>query len=177
MNSDALRRSCPWMLQAMALVGTREISGPSHNSVILRMWESIKAPFRDDEAPWCAAFVGHCLETSGVPSTRSASARSYLSWGHGAEGAWDRSYGGVAILSRPGKAWSGHVGFLTGVDRDTHVVQLLSGNSDNRVRFAEYPLDRLLDVRLPLAHANTPTYGGMPCPPFKAAGNRARSDA
>ena len=41
-------------------------------------------PLPHDEVPWCAAFVGACLERAGIASTRSLMARSYLGWGAGA---------------------------------------------------------------------------------------------
>lgn len=166
-------KTCPWMLEARRLIGTREIAGPQHSSAVVRMWESIKAPFRDDETPWCAAYVGHCLEAAGVNSTKSAAARSYLNWGQDYEGPYQYAYGAVVILNRPGSAWSGHVGFLTGYDGDAEVFQLLSGNCNNQVQFAEYPYSRVLGVRVP----GYPSFGTSRCPPFYAKGTTSRSDA
>lgn len=173
MKSQDLLRSCPWMLEARRLIGTKETVGPKHNSTILRMWESIKAPFRDDETPWCAAFVGHCLEATGVRSTRSASARSYVKWGSEWVGSLN-AYGTVIVLSRPGSPWSGHVGFLTGYDGDREVIQLLSGNSDNQVKFAEYPLARMVAARWPADHIPENL---LRCPSFKGRGDFSRGDA
>lgn len=175
-------RNCPWMEVAVHLLGTREVKGPQHSAAILRMWESIKAPFRDDEVPWCAAFVGHCLEAREFPSTRSAAARSYVKWGTEVVGPYSAAYGAVVILNRPGNSWSGHVAFLTGYDARAEVFQLLGGNQDNQVKYSEYPASRVVDVRWPVLWP--PYIGsylvpkpGLPCPPFTARGNRSRSDA
>jgi uncharacterized protein (TIGR02594 family) len=161
------------MLEARRLIGTSEVRGPVHNSAVVRMWESIKAPFRDDETPWCAAYVGHCLEAAGRKSTRSAAARSYTNWGY-AVGALEAAYGSVVVLSRPGNSWSGHVGFLTGYDPTAEVMQILGGNQDNKVQFSEYPLKRLVACRWP---PGWPRINMLRCPPFTARGNTSRSDA
>lgn len=180
MQGTVLLRACPWMMEARRLIGAKEIRGPAHSSAVVRMWESIKAPFRDDETPWCAAFVGHCLEAVGVKSTRSAAARSYSHYGQELTMA-DLArgyYGAIAVLSRPGSSWSGHVGFLTGYDPAADVLQLLGGNQDNQVRFSEYKGERLLDLRWPTTNIPWSVPGGVPCPPFTAKlGLRPGSDA
>jgi uncharacterized protein (TIGR02594 family) len=139
---------CPWMKVAEHLVGTREVPGPRHSSAILRMWESIKVSFRDDETPWCAGFVGHCLETAGVPSTRSAAARSYLKWGTSYPDT-GMCLGAVVVLSRPGSAWSGHVGFLAGRHPKKGLVYVLGGNQGDTVCYAAFPTARVIDYRWP----------------------------
>src|SRR6185369_3251163 len=126
MKGPSIHDACPWMREAINLLGTREVKGPQHNAAILRMWEAIKSPLRDDESPWCAAYVGHCLEAAGVQSTRSAAARSYLRFGDPVGGDIRNAYGAIVVLSRPGNSWSGHVGFLTGYDPQAEVLQLLS---------------------------------------------------
>jgi hypothetical protein len=48
-----------------------EIKGPRHNPLILQFWKGIKrGGIKDDETPWCAAFVGAMLERAGIKSTR-----------------------------------------------------------------------------------------------------------
>lgn len=133
-----------WIELGLALVGTKEQIGPSHNPLIVRMWEAIKAPFRDDETPWCAAFVGSMLEQSGIRSTRSAAARSYETWGTAAPPV----VGAVVVFSRPGNAWSGHVGFLVGRDTNDRLM-ILGGNQGNAVSIAPFTQDRVLAFRWP----------------------------
>lgn len=66
-----------WLRIARGYLGQREIVGRKHNPLILRWWQRIRAPFTDDETPWCAGFVGGVLEEAGIKSSRSAAARSY----------------------------------------------------------------------------------------------------
>jgi hypothetical protein len=47
-----------WLAEARRHLGVREIAGRKHNPLILRWWTLIRAPFTDDETPWCAGFVG-----------------------------------------------------------------------------------------------------------------------
>jgi len=71
-----------WIEIARNKIGVREIKGSQHNNIIVKMWKAIKrSGIKDDETPWCAAFVGSCLEEAGIVSTRFESAGSYLSWG------------------------------------------------------------------------------------------------
>lgn len=171
------------MLEARRLIGTREIPGTRHNAEILRWWASIHSKIRNDETPYCAAFVGHCLESTKILSTRSEAARSYAKWGEAVEGPYHMAYGAILVLSRPGApSWSGHVTFLTGYDPDAEVFQGLGANQDNQVRFSEYPAKRLVALRWPKLW---PSYFGagmtpvpaLRCPPFRAKGAVARSDA
>lgn len=60
-----------WVIEARKYIGERELKGPKHNSLILQMWRDIKrGGIKDDETPWCAAFVGAVLERCGIKSTR-----------------------------------------------------------------------------------------------------------
>ncbi len=71
-----------WLTEARRYIGEREIKGPQHNPLIVQMWKDIKrGGIKDDETPWCAAFVSSVLERGGIKSTRFESAGSYLGWG------------------------------------------------------------------------------------------------
>jgi uncharacterized protein (TIGR02594 family) len=61
-----------------------------------------------------AAFVGWCLEICGIMSTRSAIARSYLSWGKKSE----PRIGAVAVFQNGTHPWQGHVGFVVSIEKD-----------------------------------------------------------
>lgn len=78
-----------WVDEARRHIGLTEIKGPQHNPEIVAMWKAIKrGGIRDDETPWCAAFVGACLERVGIQSTRFEGARSYASWGRSWKSRW-----------------------------------------------------------------------------------------
>jgi uncharacterized protein (TIGR02594 family) len=149
----------PWMDIARQLVGLREIKGPRHESRIVAMWDDIKcAWFKDDETPWCAAFVGSCLERAGIRSSRSAAARSYENWGQIVPN-WNIAaqtpevipYGAVVVLSRPGAPGSGHVGFYCGATGSGFA--LLGGNQGDTVSVASYLWSRIVTARWPTVHA------------------------
>lgn len=135
-----------WMVEARKYVGLREIPGAKHNSTILRWWEAIRAPFKDDETPWCAGFVGGILEEAGHESSRSGMARSYLNWGMKLS---KPAQGAVVVLWRgsPGGS-SGHVGFLAGISTSGD-LWILGGNQSDAVTVAKFPASRLLGFRWP----------------------------
>lgn len=143
-----------WMHTARALIGTSEVAGAKHNPLIVQFHRATKLRAKDDETPWCAAFVCHCLEAAGVHSTRSAAARSYLTWGQRLAAP---VYGCVAVLSRLGSPVHGHVGFFVG-RRDGRIprVQLLGGNQGNAVSIASYPEERVLSYVWPAQVALPP---------------------
>lgn len=138
-----------WMRLAISCLGVAEIPGTKHNPLIIRWWQKIKAPFREDETPWCAAFVGGILEESGLTSTRSAAARSYEKWGNELDGP---CAGAVVVLWRgsPFSA-SGHVGFVVGKDASGKIA-ILGGNQDNKVSIKSFALERVLSYHWPTAH-------------------------
>jgi uncharacterized protein (TIGR02594 family) len=140
-----------WLTRAHSNLGVREWAGEKHNPVIVQWWKDIRASFRDDETPYCAAFVGAMLERSGVRSTRKANARSY------ADPAWGVKLarpvvGCIVVLWRHNpKSWSGHVGFLIGFDEKGNML-ILGANQDNEVKISAFPCKRLVGCFWPREH-------------------------
>ncbi|MFM4953960.1 TIGR02594 family protein [Aeromonas dhakensis] len=132
-----------WILQAENHIGVKEVKGATHNPVIVQFWKDIRrGGIRDDETPWCAAFVGAMLERCGIQSTRFESAKSYLSWGE----QLDRPvYGCVVVFSRDG---GGHVGFVVGKDKAGNLL-VLGGNQGDAVNVKAFPLSRVTGYRWP----------------------------
>jgi len=97
-----------------------------------------------DETPWCAAFVGWCLERSGVKGTASARATSYRDWGVRADIV--RS-GTVAVIAWPNG--TGHVGFVDSFDLRSCRINLLGGNQKDQVCVAPFLLERVIALRNP----------------------------
>jgi len=144
-----------WMAEARSYIGEREIKGRQHNPLILRWWTLIHAGFSDDETPWCAAFVGGILENHGIKSSRSAAARSYLTWGR----VLDRPIPGcIAVLERGPR--NGHVGFVTGITRDGRIV-LIGGNQGDEVSEAPFEMGRVLGWRWPES-VPVPMFASLP---------------
>ncbi|MGY3931177.1 Uncharacterised protein [Aeromonas encheleia] len=133
-----------WIEEARKFLGLREIKGPKHAQAILDMWKAIKrGGIKDDETPWCAAFVGACLERVGIQSTRFESAKSYLDWGE----KLDRPVlGCVVVFTRDG---GGHVGFVVGKSPSGNLL-VLGGNQGDEVNIREFPLTRVTGYRWPL---------------------------
>lgn len=130
-------------------MGQREVAGAASNPVIVKLWAYIRAPFTDDNTPWCSAFVGGCLEQAGIRSSRSAAALSYLKWGVELEYAIP---GAVAVMERKntkGKVIGGHVAFVDGVDEKGHIV-CLGGNQGDAVTHAAFPASRIISYRWPI---------------------------
>lgn len=136
-----------WLDRARSYLGMREIPGAAHNPVIIRWWERIKAPFRDDETPWCGAFVGGVLAEEGLPIVPGpAGARNWLKLGV----PLDRPAVGCVVVFWRGKpsGWSGHVGFVVGRDRFGNLM-VLGGNQGDAVTIKPFSRDRVLGYRWP----------------------------
>lgn len=132
-----------WIAEASKHIGLTEIKGPKHHPEILQMWKDIKrGGIKDDETPWCAAFVWAMLERVGIRSTRFESARSYLQWGRTLS---EPVLGCVVVFTREG---GGHVGFLVGKDKAGNLL-ILGGNQSDQVNIRAFPVSRVSGYRYP----------------------------
>lgn len=140
----------PWLVFARDLLGVKEISGDKHEPKILAMWKDSHLPYMTDEEPWCAAYVGACLERSYVNSTRRANARSYQRWGNDvkANGVAEIPLGAIVVFDRPPNEWQGHVGFAVGRTEDGDILTL-GGNQRNSVSIDPIRQRRLIAARWP----------------------------
>lgn len=134
-----------WMAEAWQRLGAREVPGGRHNRDIVAMFRDAGRPdVTRDEVPWCAAFVGACLERAGQAGSGSLRARSYLGWGDGL--AAPRP-GAIVVLSRGRNPAAGHVGFWLGETAGAHM--LLGGNQADAVTVQGFAKPRLLALRWP----------------------------
>jgi uncharacterized protein (TIGR02594 family) len=133
-------------------LGLEEWPGAKHNPTVVGFFETSGHDWvKDDETPWCAAFVGAVLAEAGVSGTGKLNARSYLDWGSHVS-LKDAEPGDVVILSRGDpKGWQGHVAFLAGFEGGYMILR--GGNQGNRVSDQRYPTSKLLGIR---------RYGGQP---------------
>lgn len=132
-----------WITKARSLIGVKEVPGPKHSAEVLQMWRDIKrGGIKDDETPWCAAFVGAVLERCGITSSRFESAKSYETWGRALE---QPAVGAIAVFSRTG---GGHVGFVVGRGA-ADTILVLGGNQGNEVNVRVFPLERVTALRWP----------------------------
>jgi uncharacterized protein (TIGR02594 family) len=150
----------PWFSIATHLKGITEVHGSVDNPKIVEMFRVSGHPeIKDDETPWCAAFVGSCLRLSGYRSSGSLGARSYLRFG---EDLGDKAQRGCIVVFWRGdpNAATGHVAFYDRDDGDNIVV--LGGNQSDAVTAARYPKSRVLGYRWPIEMAPLPTDTSLP---------------
>jgi uncharacterized protein (TIGR02594 family) len=130
-----------WYDLALGEMDQAEISGSKDNPRIVEYHSVTSLSADDDETPWCASFVSWCLEKSGVKSTKSARAKSYMEWGSPLN---TPKLGCIAVFTRTG---GGHVAFFIS-ESATH-VRVLGGNQGNKVSIASYSKANLLGYRWP----------------------------
>ncbi len=134
-------------------IGQKEVFGKLDNPLILAMLRLDNDWPKNDETPWCSAFMNWVCWHLRVARSKSLMARSWLNVGYAidiksAEVGWD-----LVILKRGGGAQPGahvinapgHVGFFAGVE-NTNVL-LLGGNQGDSVSIRRYPQNRILGVR------------------------------
>ncbi len=132
-----------WLSEARKQIGTREIKGPQHEPKILQWWKAIKrGGIKNDETPWCAAFVGGCLEAVGVASSRFESAKSYATWGQPLS---HPELGCIVVFDREG---GGHVGFVVWRDEKLNWL-VVGGNQGDAVNIKAFQTSRVLAYRWP----------------------------
>lgn len=134
----------PWMDAAWSHIGVHETAGNKATAEIVGMYAAAGHPeVVSDEVPWCAAFVGACLQASSLPNTGSLLARSYLDYGSKLD---EPQVGAIAVLKR-GAPPSGHVGFVTGWGDGR--IRLLGGNQGDKVCEASFRYDDVIGFRWP----------------------------
>lgn len=136
-------RNPRWYDIALNEMGQKEIPGSRDNPRIVEYHSVTSLGADDDETPWCASFVSWCLEQSGIKSTRSARAKSYIDFGKKLD---KPTLGCIAVFTRTG---GGHVAFFVS-ESATH-VRVLGGNQGNKVSIADYSKENLLGYRWPSA--------------------------
>lgn len=129
---------------ALKEYGVTEVVGKVNNPRVLEYFAKTGNSWvQDDETAWCAAFVGFCLETAGIASTKLLNARSYLNW-HSPT--LTPKLGDVAVFWRntPASA-EGHVAFY--ISNDVNGIWVLGGNQNNGVCIERMSYKYLLGYR------------------------------
>ncbi|WPJ72163.1 baseplate central spike complex protein [Salmonella phage CRW-SP2] len=134
-----------WMTIARGELGVKEYSGKFNNNPrILEYHKTTSLGASEDEVSWCAAFVGWVLLQAGFTSTRSALARSYLTWGSALSAP---RYGAVVVFRRGNNPTFGHVAFVQKFD--DNYVWCLGGNQSDSVKVSRFSRSSVLGYRWP----------------------------
>jgi uncharacterized protein (TIGR02594 family) len=136
-----------WLARAQREIGIKERPGLADHPRILEYHGATKLHAKHDEVPWCSAFVCWVMEGTDIPSTRSAAARSWLTWGRKLD---KPQRGCVVVLDRRSddNPKAAHVAFYLHDEGDS--VRLLGGNQGNAVSTKLYPKSRVLGYRWPV---------------------------
>lgn len=155
--------SSPWLTIAESLVGITEKRGSVDNPKILEMSRLCGHGWvRDDETPWCAAFVGACLKLSGFKNSGALNARSYLHFGRRLK---RPEKGCIVVFWRKKKSGPyGHVAFFD--HKQGNSIYVLGGNQSGggseAVNVKAYPKGRVLGYFWPTETGPLPDQTSLP---------------
>jgi uncharacterized protein (TIGR02594 family) len=144
MNYDWLKeeKSPRILVQAVKLIGTKEIVGKEHNPTIMFWAKELKlsSVYNADEIPWCGLFIAYCCKMAGIDVIdKPLWALSWSNWGSPVS---EPMLGDVLTFKRDG---GGHVGIYVGEDV-TH-FHVLGGNQGNAVSVSRIAKSRLFKAR------------------------------
>ena len=126
---------------ALDEIGTKEVSLPhKENPRIIEYHSATTLQSKEDEVPWCSAFVSWCLEQAGIKSTKSAWAKSYLKW---STPLIRPEIGCVMVFDRGGG--KGHVTFYVGENSEYYFC--LGGNQNDSVCVSMYLKSKAISFR------------------------------
>jgi len=130
------------LVQAVKLIGTKEVVGKIHNPIILDWAKEIGLDkvYTNDEIPWCGLFIAYCAHKAGVQVVDKP--LWALSWANYGTREDTPMLGDILTFKRDG---GGHVGIYVGEDR-TH-YHVLGGNQNNQVSIMRLAKSRLNQAR------------------------------
>lgn len=129
---------------ALKEYGTRAVQGENSNPEVIKYFHGTGFDWvKNDDTPWCAAFLNWILKEAGIAGTNSLLARSFLAFGEHVE---VPEIGDIVVLWRVAKeSIYGHAGLF--IRESGNSLFLLSGNQDEEVKIKAYPKWQLLDIR------------------------------
>lgn len=129
------------LVQAVKLIGTKEIVGKQHNPIILDWARELGLKmYTNDEIPWCGLFIAYCAHKAGVEVVDAP--LWALNWAKYGTHVNQPMLGDVLTFKRDG---GGHVGIYVGEDR-TH-YHIIGGNQGNQVNVMRIAKTRLHQAR------------------------------
>lgn len=133
-----------WLAEARRWMGLAEIAGVRSNATILRWGRAIADWYRDDDTPWCGAFVHAQIAATLPDEPLPANALWARGWTQFGVGLATPALGAILVFSR---GTGGHVGFYVGEDATR--LRVLGGNQSNAVTETWISKGRLLAARWP----------------------------
>lgn len=122
--------AAPWLDELVRHIGEREIKGPKHNPLIVDWGRAAGISWwNNDEDAWCAVAVNGVLAETGHTGTRSALARSFLSWG---VELLKPTRGAIVVFPRGKSTLYGHVGIVEKVHGNS--ITIVNGNIGDMVK-------------------------------------------
>lgn len=111
--------------------GVAEVPGDGNNPRILEYDQATDLKATADSVPWCSAFMNWCIQKAGGSGTRSAAARSWLSWGKKVDVPQE---GDTVVFSSPLRgADAGHVAFYIKKSKIPGFILVFGGNQNDCV--------------------------------------------
>lgn len=147
MNYDYLKKvtSPQLLVQALKLVGTKEIVGVKHSATILAWAKelAIEKIYTNDEIAWCGLFMAYAVKKAGLEMPFSAKDSLWaLNWNKFGTKQTTAMLGDVLTFKRNG---GGHVGIYVG--EDTTCYHVLGGNQSNMVCITRIEKSRCAGIR------------------------------
>jgi len=130
------------LVQAVKLIGIKEVVGKVHNPVIMAWAKDLDLQkiYTADEIPWCGLFIAYACHKAGVEVIdKPLWALSWAKWGTKVT---EPMLGDILTFKRDG---GGHVGIYVGEDKDCYHV--LGGNQGNAVSVTRIIKSRLYQAR------------------------------
>jgi uncharacterized protein (TIGR02594 family) len=136
-----------WYEHALKDKGLKEIPGQGANPRIVEMFTHTTYHAKSDEVSWCAAGMCCWLEECGIPSTHSAAAISYETYGTKLT---ELRQGAILVFKRrvQGRPDARHVTFCSSEWTDTHAY-CFGANQHNMADYSWMPLKDLEEIRWP----------------------------
>ena len=130
------------LVEAVKMIGTKEIVGAKHNPEILRWAEvvGLKNVYKSDEIPWCGLAMAYAAHMAGVDYPDQP--LWALNWAKYGEATPEPMLGDILTFKRDG---GGHVGIYVGEDDTAYHV--LGGNQGNAMNVTRILKTRLYKAR------------------------------
>jgi len=137
-----LEKSPKLLVEAVKMMGTKEIVGKQHNPEILR-WAQVlglQKFYNADEIPWCGLAMAYAAKMAGLeyPSQPLWA----LNWANFGTQVTEPMLGDILTFKRDG---GGHVGIYVGEDNECYHV--LGGNQSNAMNVTRIAKSRLHRAR------------------------------